>query len=535
MNATKRKFNALLQGISSPRPATSDDDMNIASRFSPDAAANDAILQKRRRLGFPESTAPTLYRPSPSTTSLSNVVLRRSATQVNSRPAASSPAKYCPGDRSELLKRLATFQEITDWTPKPDKLSEVEWAKRGWICQGKEKVRCVLCHKELLVKLDRKDSDSSEQSILNTSEIGERLQSPWFDRHFADFIDSAEALVDKYSDLIVALHQQDCLWRKRGCGGRNRSDLNLNSRCQFANSALTDTLLRLSFSNASSTLAALRQRYDELCSRSTFLPYEFNLRLPDSVNLDDVLAQLPSDFFTVARPVADKSNATPIVSKSPNRVALALALMGWQGLLNPRIGSVPNSASCHTCLRRLGLWMFKSKEVDQQGNVVVPAPMDHLDPVREHRFYCPWKSALAQSRGTGIMEKEPGLPGWKSLVQTIKNESDLLKLYKLNRAVEAREQGLASPSLERDGTGVPATPAAITPNGNRYTRMPAIVTPGTDGKGDDDEKARDAKDKERWARLRKVKSLFDTKGSKRFRRNSARPGTGDSNKSTTDT
>ena len=41
----------------------------------------------------------------------------------------------------------------------------------------------------------------------------------------------------------------------------------------------------------------LRHRYDELCTRKPFLPYEFNLRLPDGLVLDDVLAELPLDFF----------------------------------------------------------------------------------------------------------------------------------------------------------------------------------------------------------------------------------------------
>ncbi|KAG8423417.1 hypothetical protein J3458_000317 [Metarhizium acridum] len=202
MNATKRKFKDLLQGLSSPGPTSSDkeaDKMSSSPRYGTDTASNDTILQKRRRLGFPESMTPTLYSPS-HTTTFSNVVLRKSSSQPNSKATSHTPAKYCPGDRDELLKRLATFQEITDWTPKPDKVNEIEWAKRGWICQGKEKVRCVLCHKELMVKLNRKEEEGKELPVLVSSEI-------------------AEALVDKYSDLIVSSHLQDCLWRKRGCEG----------------------------------------------------------------------------------------------------------------------------------------------------------------------------------------------------------------------------------------------------------------------------------------------------------------------------
>ncbi|OAA51576.1 Zinc finger, C3HC-like protein [Metarhizium rileyi] len=497
MNATKRKFKDLLQGLSSPHPTSSDKDadkMSSSLRHTTGTTENDAILQKRRRLGFPEATAPILHSQS-QTTTFSNVILRRSSTKPSSRATSHTPAKYCPGDRDELLRRLATFQEITDWTPKPEKVNEVEWAKRGWICQGKEKVRCVLCHKELIVKLNRKETEGKEVPVLVSSEIS-----------------VAEALVDKYLDLIVSSHQQDCLWRKRGC---------------------EDSLIRLSFSNASTTLTKLRQRYDELCTRTPFLPYEFNLRLPDDVNMDSVLSQLPVDFFTEPPPVVDKSGKVT-TDKSINRPALALALMGWQGLTNSRIGPVPNSASCHTCLRRLGLWMFKSKEVDEQGHVIVPAPMDHLDPLREHRFFCPWKNPQAQSRG-GVVSDED-MTGWKAVLQTIKNESELRNLYsgKSKRVGRLQEQGQASPSPARGIPSTPGSPAPPTPDPKTSIDAPSIATTKTNV-GDEDEKAREAKDKARWARLRKVKSLFDTKGSRKFRRESGRPGSGQSNESWTGT
>ncbi|KAG5984823.1 hypothetical protein E4U55_003041 [Claviceps digitariae] len=509
MNATKRKFNALLQGLSSPRPSTADsnsnsknssnkDDMNATPRYgSSPASSNDDILQKRRRLGFPESTAPTLFSTLPVTTSFSNVILRRSATQQSSTAARQPHARYCPGDRDELLKRLATFQEITDWTPKPDKINEIEWAKRGWICLGKEKVRCLLCHKELIVKLDRnKEDDGAEAlSALGSSEI-------------------AEALVEKYSDLVVSSHQQDCLWRKRGCD---------------------DSLIRLSFSNTQSTLASLRQRYDELCSRSSSLPYECNIRLPDLVSIDDVLSQLSPDFFTTPPPAADQSGSVLATDKSPNRAALALALMGWQGLTDSRIGAVPHSASCHTCLRRLGLWMFKSKEVDEQGHVVVSAPMDHLDPVREHRFFCPWRDAHAQSQSALTSNnKQPSSTAWMTLIQTIKNESDLRSVYnsgKPGRVGQLRAQGAGSPSPSKGIPASPGSPTPATPTPKKSMPTLSVTSPQGPATGEDDDNARDAKDKERWARLRKVKSLFDTKGSRKSKRDVSRPGTGHSNKS----
>jgi hypothetical protein len=243
--------------------------------------------------------------------------------------------------------------------------------------------------------------------------------------------------------------------------------------------------------SSKAAIEALKQRYVELCAREAFIPYEFNLHLPEEVVLDDVIDQLLPNFFT-----NEKSG-----TNTPNRPALALALFGWQGLTNTRIGAVANTASCHTCQRRLGLWMFKSKEVDESGNIIVPAPMDYLDPEREHRFFCPWKNAAAQSRGhvTQSSSDTADMPAWKMLLQSIKNESDLRMVY------EGRAR---SPSkLTAKGASTPhKTPTRPAGSGH----VPQIsVDLSVDG--EEDEATRDAKDKERWAKLRKVKSLFDTK------------------------
>lgn len=420
------------------------------------------LLTKRRRLGAADSTPSkdlgTKTQDGGGQTTISNIVLRKWGG--NKDKETIFKPKYCPADREELLKRLASFQELTDWTPKPNPVAEVQWAKRGWICQGKERVRCTLCNKELVVKLNRKEVDGKEVAVLVPSEI-------------------EEALVAKYVELIVSSHQDDCLWRKRGCD---------------------DSLLRLSLSSRHAAIQDLRARYDELCARRDFLPYELNLRLPARLDLDVVLRYLPPEFF--AGPDQQQQQQQSSQRRPPNRVALALAMVGWQGLSNSRIGPVPNTASCHTCLRRLGLWMFKSKEVDPDtGAVIVPAPMDYLDPLREHRFFCPWNNADAQRitplrRGGG--EDDENKPGWELLLQVLKNEAYL----------RSRE----SPQQSR-GRG----------DNNRQPQTPSSRRSGQEGEGagqhaedgeeeEEDEKTQNAKDKERWKRLRRVKSLLGGKG-----------------------
>ncbi|CAI6090300.1 unnamed protein product [Clonostachys chloroleuca] len=486
MNSTKRKFNNLLQGLS----RSSSDRQNADATTSrppgtPQKTSDvETFLDKRRRLGLPLSNSPVQSNPpTPGKAGSPSSTVGTSPRRTESKREPEKPlAKYCPGDRSELLRRLATFQELTDWTFKPDRVSEIEWAKRGWICKGKETVRCVLCHKELVVKLNRKNVEGKEVPVLVSSDI-------------------EEGLIEKYEELIVSAHFDDCLWRKRGS---------------------ESSLLRLPLSSTTSALEELRVRYDELRSRESFLPYEFNIRLPEGLDLGDVLASLPPDFF---------KNSQQASIKTPNRPALTLALLGWQGLSNSRIGPVPNSASCQTCLRRLGLWMFKSKEVDEDGEVLVPAPMDHLDPVREHRFFCPWKNQDTQRRSNAKASEGEALPGWRILLQTIKNESNLRDLY-AGRS-KSRPKSIHAPSNPstpvRRSHANPVTPVAG--DASAANDSPHVASQ-LDAE-EYDEKVQDEEDKARWARLKKVKTLFDIKGARK-RMSISRPGTSHSTATTGD-
>ena len=611
MNATvKRKFNALLQGIGNNRPSpppssysspTSVSDPNrrlpsrdandstdglLAPESSPRAAAaslasspapapstssyrmgneSELLAAKKRRVAGPgtgmgtDPTTPSKYggtmqgeRPGGLTqtpppprvinpvgqhTTISNITLRRWTPTAPGAKGDGGPLKYCPGDREQLLRRLATFQELTDWTPKPERVSEIEWAKRGWVCQGKERVKCTLCASELVVKINRKQVDGKEISVLIVSEI-------------------AQSVVEKYAEMMVTSHAEDCLWRKKGCDGecteyRPLSDTRRQRRqTDQLTVAIADSLLRLPLPNSRSALETLRQRYDELCERKDFLPYEFNLRLPEHLNLDTILSYLPPTFFSDPPPPPPTNKGTSITTKpsspphKPNRSALALALLGWQGLSNSRIGPVPNSASCHTCLRRLGLWMFKSKEIDLETNaVIVPAPMDHLDPLREHRFFCPWKNGAAQ-RNPGsrpLAAGEQDKPGWEILLQVLRNEAFIRQRTSV---AHSRSKSSVPPRTTTTTTLLAAGPgdgsSSRSAAAGAKTPERPITSAGYslvegDGDGDeaednDDEEARKKKDQAMMSRLRRVKSLFNTKAGNKLKRfGSSRPGTAHSN------
>lgn len=160
--------------------------------------------------------------------------------------------------------------------------------------------------------------------------------------------------------------------------------------------------------------------------------------------------------------------------------------------------------------------MFRSKEADEAtGEVIVPAPMDHLDPIREHRYFCPWRNATVQ-QNPGAKTKDTKA-AWEILAQTLKNNAYLRQ--------EAEKSARRTP-FHRPAASVPGTPSRSRKQDGEGEM--AIATPDKLEDEEEDMAARDAKDKERWAKLRRVKSLFDTKGRRKSQRALSRPGTASS-------
>ncbi|KAK4220010.1 zf-C3HC-domain-containing protein [Rhypophila decipiens] len=541
MNATvKRKFNALLQGIgnssstsvnttSNKRPssvagldeeadAANDSSINRvpSTSSSPLSArmASEEFLSKKRRVGASQSqpifvgaSTPRRYGSpqTPSTrgaTTISNITLKKWTPSGGTPEPGSTPGregqlpKYCPGDREQLLRRLATFQELTEWAPKPDAVNEVEWAKRGWVCQGKERVRCTLCSKEIVVKINRKEIDGKEIAVMIASEI-------------------SQSVVDMYKDMIISSHAEDCLWRRRGCD---------------------DSLLRLPYPNSKLALETLRQRYDQLLERKDFLPAESSLRLPEGLDIDVILTYLPPNFCTEPPPHTTNPTTTPpATTTAPNRVSLSLALLGWQGHSDARVGHVSNSASCATCLRRLGLWMFIPKDPS------TPAVMDHLDPLREHRFFCPWKNgAMQRNPGAKPDPKGGDKPAWEILVQSLRNEAFIRQrtsvVHSRSKSTVAGPAGGGAAGRREDVMRTPER-RPMTSDGRADQTSP-LQSPGLEEpeEEEEDEETKKKKDQDMMSRLRRVKSLFNAKAGsklKKFSSSSSRPGTSHSTVSRT--
>lgn len=230
---TKRKFHKLLDNLTASSSTTSlastlpfhDHEANTSSTSLPESTtAADAPPLKRSRLSDVGSAMdkPRAVSGSDRIRALQEKLFtpRRSGERpragvraVNNADAAaaklSAPRKepnFQPYSQEQFLKRLKTYADVKKWSNKPEAINEVAWAKRGWVCEAWNTVACKGgCEQRVAVRLYPRRKDSSGKEMEMTEDIPDEP------------LDGG--LVEKFHELVVDGHYEDCLWRKRGCQG----------------------------------------------------------------------------------------------------------------------------------------------------------------------------------------------------------------------------------------------------------------------------------------------------------------------------
>lgn len=212
---------------------------------------------------------------------------------------------------------------------------------------------------------------------------------------------------------------------------------------------------------------------------------------PEGLDISDVEARVaplicsspPNDPTNGAKDAVHCSS-DPIarISSSPpvNTAALTLALFGWQA----EEGHISGLATCAACFRRLGLWLFKTPP-----DPASQSSMNRLDVVGEHRDYCPWVNALAQTGASSRRTSLDGLAGWQVLLRAV----NAITKYERN---------------ESEMTSA----VTITNLDDAASEVGSEVSFATLSK---DRKSEDERDKERWAKLKRLKQIFHVKKGKR--------------------
>ncbi|KAI9663598.1 MAG: hypothetical protein M1829_006057, partial [Trizodia sp. TS-e1964] len=486
MHATKRKFHNILNSISNSSSTTLSD-LNFKQNASTITLPTDVEFQsKKRRV---QSSSPGLaspksgLRPKSSyipTSKLAGTRLDYAKVSLKARrPSEASVQEpdllpnYAPWDRGQFLGRLSTFRQVDKWSAKPALVNEVQWARRGWSCVGKERVRCVGgCDKEVFVKLEKsikgiEKPQSDEEAVKSDAEAED-----W------DKTVGAE-IVEKYAAMITTEHDINCPWQTRGCD---------------------DTIYRLPLSDASISVPALQTRYKSLLQISSELPD--TLSVPPDLEFASLLECLPLEFSSL---LTDESSASLTTPTPINNTALTLALFGWHSEGN--YGHINGLITCSACFRRLGLWLFKppinpSSTVKTESASPIEEDeypsMSRLDVVGEHREYCPWVNVLSQNGKKRSLEVsnqaafKDNLCGWQALSEILKSEGHFHRRTKNHASVfDSAPQG-QSPGVDESASG-------------GATAQTSEI----------DRDGRDAKDKERWMRLKMLRKVFDVRSGKK--------------------
>ncbi|CEL05272.1 hypothetical protein ASPCAL06390 [Aspergillus calidoustus] len=371
LETKKRKFHRVLESLTKPSNSESPNPTTPNAATTPDHAP----LAKRARLdgrddGILASVRKDILK-------IARTTSRASSVSSQTRPT------FVPWDRDRFLERLETFRRVDRWSPKPPRVNEVEWAKRGWICTDVERVTCVGgCGGSVVVKipdeLDELDGYDGEK-IQERKEVRTKLEQ-------------------EYANLIVQGHGESCPWRNKGCDA---------------------TIHRLQLTNPDTAISGLRARYTRLLKMADQLPDPGLLQAPESFDAGSLMATLPdprlqpeaTETQRTSSENSSESESQPTVQAGPfNETAFVLAFFGWD-----TVGGTPGLISCGACFRRLGLWIYKPKEGEEVSS------NDLLDVATEHMEYCPWINAKTQS-GTGKSSEKTGAlqSGWEALAQAVK-------------------------------------------------------------------------------------------------------------------
>ncbi|KAF2796191.1 zf-C3HC-domain-containing protein [Melanomma pulvis-pyrius CBS 109.77] len=350
--STLQESNASTASISNADPTTPEpapkrsrlSDVSVSMERPRNVSGNDRIRALQDKL----------FTPRAETNRFAGTGVRSVGTKTSAQPT--TPRKtpnFAPYSQEQFLVRLKSFADVKKWTNKPDAIGEVEWAKRGWVCDTWNTVACKGgCEQRVVVKLRPKRKDRDGKEIEMSEDLAVEID---------------EGLVEKYYELVLDGHHEDCLWRKAGC---------------------KDEIYHIPIPSRTKSSAELLDRYESFKAISNDLPLLENITYPDPP-VSDVLARIPTAFWS---PPGSTTPHEPPTSPS-DIAAFTFALFGWSGVSESKIAL----ATCSHCFQRIGLWLSNDARLkEMSAKLDVPIESLRLNLLESHREHCPWKNPITQ-------------------------------------------------------------------------------------------------------------------------------------------
>lgn len=353
---TKRKFYKALDALTTSA-STSKTAQPPECPLSSAAAFDEARERAAKRVRLRASAA----NPAELTNAASVARLPPPPPQPPAPRSSKQLPPFSPWSQQTFLARLETFSNVSKWHPKPDAISEVAWAKRGWVCVDVNTVACSSgCGKRVVVSVERQvknlvaDQEAADEEDYDEGESAIDAEAV------------ENALVERYQHLTIEGHSETCLWRKAGC---------------------KDDIYRLALVRPAVWQPELQQRVQSVLHiRKSVVAIEISIPSPANAQPSEtrkLIDELPSHVLS---PI----DAQPAEQER----AFYIAMHGWRGVTE----AGTDLLKCDACFQRIGLWMYqpsyRSKHLSEEdGDESSQATVDLLE---MHRYYCPWRNAESQ-------------------------------------------------------------------------------------------------------------------------------------------
>ncbi|CAK9147844.1 unnamed protein product [Ilex paraguariensis] len=272
-----------------------------------------------------------------------------------------------PWDRGDLLKRLASFKSMT-WFAKPQVVSAVNCARRGWINVEMDIIACEACGARLLFSTP---SSWTQQQVEKAALVfslkldnGHKLLCPWVDNAcdetLAQFPPTQSAdLVENYQRRCSALLQLFALpMISSSAIDYMRSPLlenflGVSSTLEYGNKSVDVSRIEGNeFEEASSILYYQAQKLISLCGwEPRSLPYIVDLKDLQDQSTNNVN---PSELSL------DNSNGKNVSLNIYSSGTDEIMETTNNPMVSARVQCDPNSAvlDCRLCAATVGLWAF---------------------------------------------------------------------------------------------------------------------------------------------------------------------------------
>ncbi|VVB00819.1 unnamed protein product [Arabis nemorensis] len=276
-----------------------------------------------------------------------------------------------PWDRGDLMRRLATFKSMT-WFAKPQVISAVNCARRGWVNSDTDTIACESCGAHLYFSAP---SSWSKQQVEKGASVlslkldnGHKLLCPWIDNSCEETLSqfpsmTPQDLVDRHEERSEALLQLSSLpiISPSAIEYMRSSDLEeflnrpIAPACGDTSAELSQSQSLINHVGASpAQLFYQAQKLISLCGwEPRALPYIVDCKdkSGESARGTDIIDLLPE---TATRELLNLSNSTP----DPNDISGN----SENPTLSDTLNSDPSSVvlDCKLCGACVGLWVFST-------------------------------------------------------------------------------------------------------------------------------------------------------------------------------